>query len=116
MAIVMNSILTYALMNMLASTVPTVGWQGILLGMVELIPPYTLVPRFILSLRKLYARDIRGRHGRDIDTAFGFTSASDHGAAVSTIMFVDGRQDEGEEQSEEIQMEDREIRGAGSSA
>ena len=82
----------------------------------EMIPPYTLVPRFTLSLRKLYARDLRGRRGSNIDTAFGLTSASDHGAAVSPIMFVDDGQNEGLGQGEEIQMEDREFRSAGSSA
>lgn len=94
--------------------IPVDGWREIPLGIVESIPPYTLVPRFILGLRKLYASDLRGKHGGDIDTAFGFTSA--HGTVGSAIMFADGGQDERLEQDEEIQMEAREIRSAGSSA
>ena len=82
----------------------------------ELIPPYVLVPRFILSLRKLHARDLRGRRGSDIDSAFGFTSVSGHGATGTTIIFADGGQTEGLEQGEEIQMEEREIRSAGTSS
>ena len=78
----------------------------------EYIPPYTLVPRFILSLRKLYARDLRGRPGSEIDTAFGFTSVSGHGAGASAIMFAEGGQNVGSEQDEEIQMEEWESRGA----
>ena len=114
----MNSILTSALVNILDNTVgiPTNGLLAILVWAIEGIPAITVVPRFILSLRKLYARDLRGRHGSDIDIAFGFTSASDHGAVASAIMFADGRQNEEEEQGEEIQMEDKEICGAGSSA
>ena len=67
----------------------------------------------MLSLRKLYARDLQGRRGSEIDTAFGLTSVSGRGAAASAIMFVDAMQNEGLEQGEEIQMEEREIRGAG---
>ena len=105
---------------MLAATrnIPTESDGGplLLLGVMEAIPPYTLVPRFILSLRKLYVRDLRGRRGSEIDTAFGLTSAFGHGAAASTIMFADGGQNEGEEQGEEIQMEEMEIRSTGSNA
>ena len=114
----MNSILAFALTNILVflGNVSTEGWRGILLGILQDVAPYTLVPRFILTLRKLYARDLRGIHGSEIDTGFGLTSPSDHGAAASTIMFADGGQNEALEQDEEIQMEEREIRGAGSSA
>ena len=80
------------------------------------VPPYTLVPRFILGLQNLYARDLQGRRGSEIDTAFGFTSGSGHGAITWEIMFVDGGQNDGLEEGEEIQMEEREIRSAGSGA
>ena len=114
----MNSILTFAIIAVLMFTgnVSVDGWQAILLGTMELIPPCVLVLRFILSLRKLYARDLQGRRGSDIDTAFGFTSGSGRGAVASAIMFADVGGNEGEDQGEEIQMEEREIRGAGSSA
>ena len=116
--IITNSILTYALINILGTTgnVPKNGWWPILIGMMEYIPPYTLVPRFILSLRKLYTSDLRGRRGSNIDTAFGLTSTSSHGAAASVIMFVDAGQNEVLDESEEIQMEEREICAAGSSS
>ena len=112
----MNSILTVALMNMLSVTanIPTDGWPAILFWTVELIPAITLVPRFILGLRALYARHVRGRRGSEIGTAFGFTSSSGHGAVASAIMFADAGQNEMLEQDEEIQMEDREISSAGS--
>ena len=113
---IMTSILTYALIDVLFFTrnLSANRWSGALLAMMAYIPPYTLVPRFILSLRKLYARDLRGRRGTDIDTAFGLTSAPNHGAVTSAIMFADAGHNEGLEQSEEIQMEEREICGAGS--
>ena len=82
----------------------------------ESIPPYTLVPRFILSLRRLYARDLGGGHGSDIDTAFGVTSTSGLDAAASAIMFADSEQNEGLEQGEGIQLEEREPCSIGNSA
>ena len=102
---------------MLSNTVnpPTNGWL-VLFWVMSSIPVVTLVPRFILSLRKLYARDLGGRHGSEIDVAFGFTSTFGHGADASVIMFADGGQNDGLEQGEEIQMEERETRSAGSSA
>ena len=85
-----------------------------LLAMTPYITLYPLVPRFILGLRAVYARDLRGRCGGEIDTAFGLNSVSDR-AVASMIMFADAGQNEGSEQGDEIQMEDREIRGAGGS-
>ena len=111
-----NSILTSALVSMLIQTgsLPTDGWPVILLGTIQYVPVITQVPRFIFSLRKLHARDLRGGFGSDIDTAFGLTSG--HGTTASAIMFADGGQNEGLEQGEEIQMEEREIRSTGSNA
>ena len=95
---------------------------------VTYIPQFTLVPRFVLSLRALYAQDVQGRRGSDIDTAFGLGLSSDHGAAGSAIVFAAGGQNEEEEQGEdhveercvghgeEIQMEDREMQSVGSGA
>lgn len=40
------------------------------------VPMYTLAPRFILSLRAVYARDVQGRRGEGIDTGFGLLSTS----------------------------------------
>ena len=106
--------LTYAVINVLyyAANVPLNGWPITLLATMEYIPAFTLVPRFILSLRELYACDLQGKRGNDIDTAFGFTSAFGHGTstATTTIVFADTGRNEGSEQGEEIAME---IRGAG---
>ncbi|KAF8131228.1 hypothetical protein EV363DRAFT_1332136 [Boletus edulis] len=53
---------------------------------------YIAIPRFIISIRELYDRDIhRGFH---IDTGFGVQSRSNAGAdaTVSAIVFEDGNQ------------------------
>lgn len=74
----------------------------------EYVPAFTFT-RLILSLRKLYAQDLRDRRGRDIDTAFSLTSTSSHDVAGGAIVLVDttNRQNDGEEQGgeqdEEIQ-------------
>ena len=94
----------------------------VLICIVEYVPAFVLTPRLVLALRELYARDLRGRCGSDIDTAFGLTS-SGRGAVASQIVFAErgqnvteepdeGRdegQDEGQdaEQDEEIQTVDR---------
>lgn len=98
------------------------GWWMILLGGVQYIPTFTLIPRFILNLRELYASDLRGRREGDIDTAFGLASSFGHGGAMSAMMFAEAGQNEdegqGREQHEELQMEERvlEVRNARSSA
>jgi len=53
---------------------------------------YTLIPRFIISIRELYDDDIRGRF--HIDTGFGAGLQSNAGAdtTVSAMIFVDGNQ------------------------
>lgn len=106
----MISIVAFSLLNVLISlgNIRTDGWRTMLIGMVQFIPPFVLVPRFILGLRQLYARDLQGRHANDIDTALGLTWASGLNAVASTIMFADAGQNECEREGEEIQMEDRE--------
>lgn len=113
---IMNRILFFALINVLINSgdVPTDGWRLILLSAVEYIPTITLVPRFILGMRELYARDLQCRRGSEIDTAFGFISTSIHEAPVSTIMFAGVGQTELEE-GEGIQVA-IEIGGEGSSS
>jgi len=101
-------ILVFALFNVMANAgINTAnGWLTILTSALQQIPPFTLVPRFILSLRELYARDLRGRRG-DIDTAFGLRSGSVYGAALGVITFADAGQSEAREGGEEIEMEER---------
>ena len=77
----------------------------------EYVPVITLTPRFILSLRALYARGLRGEcEPRDIDSEFGFTSVSGRGVRETTMVFADARQDERLDQDEEMPMEERGIR------
>lgn len=106
----------FSLINILNSTgnIPLGGWW-VLLAILGFIPPYTLVPRFILNLRELYARDLQGRRGSEMDTAFGLSSESGHCVTRSTIMFVDGEQDLGLQHGDDIQMEERGICDTGGS-
>ena len=70
-----------------------------------------MMPRFIISVRELYDRDLRGCW-QGIDTGFGMSSqpVSSQNAAVSAIAFtvdvVTGQGAEGEaDDSEEIRLE-----------
>ena len=49
-----------------------------------------MIPRFIISVRELYDRDLRGRR-QEIDTGFGVFSQtiSSGNAAMSAIQFAD---------------------------
>ena len=68
-------------------------WQGFLLYILAYVPMCTLTPRFILSIRELYARDVQGRRGEGIDSGFGLL------ATVGTAMeFADVEPNEGLEE------------------
>ena len=83
------SIFLFNLMNMLAALgkFPTGGWQLILALILNYVPIFALTPRFILSIRELYARDIEGRRGEGIDSGFGL-SLSSQGSQVNGISIV----------------------------
>lgn len=71
------------------------------------MPVFTLTPRFILSLRALYACDVRNRCGSGIDTGFGLSeSLFNAGMGLTAIAFAE--QDEEAQGGEEKQMEDGE--------
>ena len=82
------------------------GWWAIVLGGLRVIPTITLVPRFVLSFRELYARDLRSRRGSEMDTAFGLSSRFGHSAVGSAAVFADVGGNGGIEQGEEIEMEE----------
>ncbi|KAF8553927.1 hypothetical protein OG21DRAFT_1509575 [Imleria badia] len=90
------AVFLFALIDLLAASgkLPAGGWQLYLLGILEWVPVYTLTPRFIMSIRELYARDVRGRRGEGIDTGFGFSS-SGRGAGGTAIVFADVERNEG---------------------
>ena len=112
-----NSTLLYGLVNMLATIGDLQkGWTGELFSVMAVVSGIILVPRFILNLRELYARDLESGHGGDIDTAFGLKSVGSRGVVASAIVFAPGGQNEGLEQGEEIEMEERAIHDVGSSA
>ena len=85
-----HSVFLFALINLLSvsGNFPTVGWLACLLTIVECVPMFTLSPRFVMSIRELYARDIQGRRDEGIDTGFGLLS-SGRGAGGTAIMFAD---------------------------
>ena len=79
------------------------GWQADLFFILGYVPVYTLSPRFILSIRDLYARDVRGKHDSEIDTGFGLSSGRTAGGSV--ILFADVEQNEELEGIEELPRE-----------
>ncbi|KAF8136545.1 hypothetical protein EV363DRAFT_1428926 [Boletus edulis] len=94
-------IFLFNLMGMLTTSgkFPKEGLGMILSFILEYVPIFALTPRFILSIRRMYARDVEGRCGEEIDTGFGLSS-SGHGA---TIVFADIERNGGLEDIEEIE-------------
>ena len=89
-----HSVSVSNIINVLAAS----GWSPtgarlLVLGVLEDVPFFTLTPRFILSIREMYAHDVQGRHGSGIDTGFGLSS-SGRDAGGTAIVFADVEQDE----------------------
>ena len=84
-----------------------VGWQIIFVGFVEAVPIATMVPRFVLNVRELYGRNVRGERGNGIDSGFGFSALSGHGTSRSAVVFADSGRDEVLEGGEEISLGER---------
>lgn len=72
------------------------------------VPVFTLAPRFILSIRALYARDLRYRQDYGIDTGFGFSSLSNPSAGGTAMVFADDGRSEKSERDEEMAIEGKE--------
>ena len=103
------SVFMFSLINVLAAigTLPAGESQLIAIAILQYVPIFTQVPRFIMGIRELHARDVQGRRGGGIDTGFGLSS-SIRGAGGMAIVFVDAGQISGlEDGVEEIQMEVR---------
>ena len=67
------------------------------------------MPRFIVSIRELYARDLHG-HWQGIDTGFGMSSQpiSSGNMAVSAIEFADVAPEQEQGQAAEDEVDDSE--------
>ena len=98
----MDSILLFSLERILGDINLSwnYGWEVVLGTIVGYVPPFVLTPRLVLSLREVYARDLQGRCGSDIDTAFGLTS-SGHATIASQIVFAEDGENVVEEPDEE---------------
>lgn len=70
------------------------------------VPPFTLAPRFIMNIRELYALDVEGRCGDDVDAEFGLSSRGSR-TTVGTIAFADVGGIGGLDGDEIVAIEDR---------
>jgi len=90
--------LSWNLMNVLElypwGKVLKVGPQSVVPTILHVVPLSTLIPRFVLNMRELYARSVRGGH--TIDTGFGFSTLGSHGVICSSIAFADFGEEEKE--------------------
>ncbi|KAG9316039.1 hypothetical protein JVU11DRAFT_3702 [Chiua virens] len=69
---------------------PDACWGLIAATIAQLVPLYTLSPRFIISIRELHAHDLQGRRGSGIDTGFGLSALSTHGAVGEPMLLAVG--------------------------
>ncbi|KAG9311422.1 hypothetical protein JVU11DRAFT_8535 [Chiua virens] len=70
------------------------GQQEVLTNIFEFVPVFTLTPRFIMSIRELYADDVQGRRRGLTDTGFGLSTLSDYDVVGTGITFAKGVQNE----------------------
>jgi len=80
------------------------GPSYVVLSLLEVIPIATLTPRFILSMRELYARSVHGGRADNIDTGFGLATLSDPGMSGSTMVFAESEGNGGSNHGESIAM------------
>jgi len=82
---------------------------GVALFFLQYVPVFTLTPRFVLSMRKMYARNTYGGRRHGIDTGFGLSPLSSHVGTRSSIVFADdgGEREGSGRESEDIQIETR---------
>ena len=75
--------------------VPSSGWKGLIPMLIERLTMIILIPRFIMSVRELYAHDLQGGHdsgsGSNIDIVFELSALSHPGraASMSNTMFTE---------------------------
>ncbi|KAG9312082.1 hypothetical protein JVU11DRAFT_7365 [Chiua virens] len=74
-----------------------------LLGLMEYVPVFTLMPRFIISIREMYEHDVQGRQGGGIDSGFGVSTQFDRGAARSRVVFASRDENESTESTEAVE-------------
>ncbi|KAI9570975.1 hypothetical protein HD554DRAFT_291960 [Boletus coccyginus] len=91
-----HSTFCFSLINVLNASgkLPAGGWQKISLYILEIVPMYTLTPRFIMGLKEVYARDVQGRHWSRINTVFGLW-LSDHGVDGAAVELTDIERNDG---------------------
>lgn len=93
------------LLNLLASfnMLPNEAWFTILYLPAELVPAYTLTPRFILSIRELYAQSIQSGHSTRMDSGFGLSGGSGvTTTGMTTMVFEDSIGKMSPEEVEEV--------------
>jgi len=92
------AILMWSIVNVLYDFQSQVtSQQGVALYFLGYAPVCTLTPRFILSMRELYARSVSGGRGHGIDSGFGMAPLSNHRVSLanSSIIFPGGGELEG---------------------
>ena len=104
---IMDSVLVFSIISLLTNT--TTAAPNAWFLFLSSIPPFTLVPRFVLNLREIYARDVHVGRGSNMDTAFGFGTGFEQGAIRSAIVFAEPRRIRGEAEGEEMEMEVLEV-------
>jgi len=86
---------------------PKEGWFTILYLPAELVPAYTLTPRFVLSIRELYVRSIENGHSSKIDAGFGLSGRfGTTTTGTTTMAFEDSVANIGLEETEEVPLQE----------
>ncbi|KAN0081320.1 hypothetical protein V8E55_008944 [Tylopilus felleus] len=110
-ATLLDSIQVFNLVLVLSTLgkLPTEGAGWIIATILQYVPLFTFTPRFVISMRELYARDTQGRVS-GVDNAFGLSALSGRDT-FGTMVFAEVEQEQNEgTAAEEVPVEEVEIR------
>lgn len=110
-ATLLDSIQVFNLVLVLSTLgkLPTEGAGWIIATILQYVPLFTFTPRFVISMRELYAQDTQGRVS-GVDNAFGLSALSGRDT-FGTMVFAEVEQEQNEgTAAEEVPVEVVEIR------
>lgn len=94
---------------------PTYGWGGFVPGVLQYPVVVSVISRVMTSIRQLYASDLNGRRGSNINTPFALSALSqpDRAADGSAIVFPEVQQNDRSEEDIDIAEGERNQRSGG---
>lgn len=110
----MNSMLSCALLCILyfEGRISPLNWKAMLFTRLITTMMFTILPRFVLRMREIYARDVQSRRGSHMYPTLGSMSIPGLFTYPTVAVFMDAEQDGGSEAAEGMVMVEQESQKA----